>query len=1064
MSLPTHIGPYRVARLIAQGGVAAVYEVADAETGRSYAAKLLQAVDAGGPRFSREYRSLARIDHPGIVRVFRYGETPEGRPYLLMELLDGVPAQVRVKAVGRAGDTARTIEACRIAVATAEALQYLHDRQIVHRDVKSSNVMVLRDGTVKLLDFGTALVRRSRDHVTRQGEFVGTFAYASPEQITGQALDGRADLYSLGVLLFRMLTAKRPFDAEDPHTLARMHLKDPPPAPRTLVPSLSPVLEELVLHLLAKRPEQRPASAAAVAQRLRPFVAGTPPAHAANMRVSGRALQVRAGGEFVAALRPGTMLLFRGAPGSGRGRLVDAAADEAAQRGMRVVQYDAGEGGLRGVAAQLVGFSGELDPPGLEQSARAALRDPGPELLGAAIAARARVEPAGVLVAARAFHRCTPSQRAVLADVMRVSRDRGAPAILVATIGERAPLPADGAEVVEVPPLSPAETATLASESLGVSQVPPELVRKLHRLSGGLPVLVEAMLRGLPAGRATGVLAIPAELSAAAALRVAGLERIERRVAEVVAMAPGDTDARATAVAIDEDPAAVVAAVEGLVADGVLARHGAGWAFRVGLCAEAVRAATRAARRAVLVKRVADQASELLPSRSLAELLLEAGRPEDALRVGMAWAGSMAALGLHAEVTELLERLLRASGAARGHAALALMYAECLVETAPRGAEVDAAIEAAQEAATTPEARGEVALVAASLARARGDLSTERSTLGEAVGSIPSAPRAAAVRDRLAEAAMAMGDLADALEFATAASRDLPGARTRATLAAALAERGDIRAAEAEARAALAGATGGGSSAWRARAALAKALRAEGRLSEAHAALEGCLGAARSEAPAQRLAAVLLAMAEVDIDLFRVGLARERVQQALDALHGEVPARLEAQHAILQARLLAEAESYPLALMAIDAGLERASTRGQRAAAAFMRGVRGALVAFSGGGTGQADFEAARVELAEMGAFPAFATVAALQARVSGGSADPEALFAPLQGWMAIEPARVARLEYHLARVRRARRLGEPLSGPLTDAQHLFLEIRGWLAPPDAAALAVHPWARVLGM
>jgi tetratricopeptide (TPR) repeat protein len=827
---------------------------------------------------------------------------------------------------------------------------------------------------------------------------------------------------------------------------------------------LSSALEELVLHLLAKRPEQRPASAATVAERLRPFVAGTAPAHPANLRVLGRPVQVRAGGEFVAAPRPGAMLLFRGAPGSGRGRLVDAAADEAFQRGMRVIQYDAGEGGLRGLAAQLVGFSGELDPPGLEQTARAALRDPGPALLGAAIAARARVEPAGVLVAARALHRCTPVQREVLAEVLRVARDRGAPAILVGTIGESAPLPGPGAEIVEVPPLSPAETATLASQSLGVSQVPPELVRKLHRLSGGLPVLVEAMLRGLPAGRATGVLAIPAELSAAAALRVAGLERIERRVAELVAMAPGDTDAEHSARAIDEEPSAVLAAVEGLVADGVLARQGAGWAFRVGLCAEAVRAATRASRRAVLVKRLARMASELQPSRSLAEILLEAERPPEALAVGVAWAGGMVALGLHAEVAELLERLLRAPGTTARHATAALLYAECLAETAPRGAEVDAALAAARAAATTPEARGEVALIAARLARARGDVFSERFTLAEAVGTIPSPPRVAAARDRLAEAAMAMGDLADALEFAAAAARDLPGARTRATLAAALAERGDLRAADIEARAALSASTGGGSSAWRASAALAKSLRAEGRLSEAHDALERCLVAARSEAPAQRLAAVLLAMAEVDFDLFRVGQARERVQQAVDAVHGEVPPRLEAQHALLQARLLAEVESYPLALAAIDAGLERASTRGQRAAAALMLGVRGALVGFAGRGSGVADFEAARVELAEMGAFPAFATVASLQARVSGGSADPEALFGPLQGWMAIEPARVARLEFHLARVRRARRAGEPLTGPLTDAQHLYLEIRGWLSPLDAAALAVHPWARVLGM
>lgn len=250
---PDEIGPFKVVRAIARGGMAAVFEVLDRETDERYALKLLTQRGLARPRFDREYRALTRLDHPNIVRVYRFGFDVDKRPYLTMELLDGVAAQVHAKSSGRPGVPRRTAEVTRIVASVAEALDYLHQRDIVHRDLKSSNVMVLGDGRVKLLDFGTARLSGNSEEITRKGEFVGTFAYASPEQLQGKPVDARADIYSLGVLFYRLLTGKRPFEAESPHALAMLHIEQDPQPPRELAPGLPLELDELCLQMLADR-------------------------------------------------------------------------------------------------------------------------------------------------------------------------------------------------------------------------------------------------------------------------------------------------------------------------------------------------------------------------------------------------------------------------------------------------------------------------------------------------------------------------------------------------------------------------------------------------------------------------------------------------------------------------------------------------------------------------------------------------------------------------------------------------------------------------------------------
>ena len=161
-------------------------------------------------RFHLEFDILARLDHPGVLRVFEAGDI-DGRPYIVMEFLDGVE-------LGRAVETWKDIQPAErfqkardALVSVATALEYVHGQGLVHRDVTPSNVMLLRDGSVRLMDFG--VVKEPGADLTSVGEVVGTAAYIAPEQITGARVDARTDLYGLGAVLYLMLTGRRPFSA-----------------------------------------------------------------------------------------------------------------------------------------------------------------------------------------------------------------------------------------------------------------------------------------------------------------------------------------------------------------------------------------------------------------------------------------------------------------------------------------------------------------------------------------------------------------------------------------------------------------------------------------------------------------------------------------------------------------------------------------------------------------------------------------------------------------------------------------------------------------------------------
>jgi tetratricopeptide (TPR) repeat protein len=261
-------GRFEIERRAGQGGMGAVYLARDRRTGKPVAVKVLHAAGAAEERarFSREARLLAELSHPAIVRYIAHGVSSEGEPYLVLEWLDGHDLATHLQRRGRL-DVETSVA---IARQLAEALRVAHARKILHRDLKPSNVF-LRGGSpasVALLDFGLARGPGSFT-LTRTGAFVGTVEYMAPEQARGgRELGPTVDIYALGCLLFECLVGRPPFAAKHVSALIDKVLFEAPPRLHDVLPGASPALDDLLPRLLAKRPEERLASAEALLDEL----------------------------------------------------------------------------------------------------------------------------------------------------------------------------------------------------------------------------------------------------------------------------------------------------------------------------------------------------------------------------------------------------------------------------------------------------------------------------------------------------------------------------------------------------------------------------------------------------------------------------------------------------------------------------------------------------------------------------------------------------------------------------------------------------------------------------
>ena len=247
---------YELNHLIARGGMAEVYRAHDRLLDRPVALKVLfpeLSVDRSFvERFRREAQAAANLSHSNIVPVFDWGEDG-GTYFIVMEFVDGRPLSAILKTAGPLS-AERTAD---IGAHVAAALGYAHRHGVIHRDVKPGNVLITDDGQVKVTDFGIARAVNTEESLTQTGAVMGTATYFSPEQAEGMGVDARSDIYSLGVVLFEMVTGRPPFLGDTPVAVASKHVRDHPPAPRELNPAVPPTFEAVILKAMAKDPAFR---------------------------------------------------------------------------------------------------------------------------------------------------------------------------------------------------------------------------------------------------------------------------------------------------------------------------------------------------------------------------------------------------------------------------------------------------------------------------------------------------------------------------------------------------------------------------------------------------------------------------------------------------------------------------------------------------------------------------------------------------------------------------------------------------------------------------------------
>lgn len=248
-------GRYEITELIGEGGMAEVYKAHDVLDNKEVAVKILRKQFSGNEEFQRRFRNeskaIAVLSHPNIVKVYDMCFS-EKMQYIAMEYIDGITLKDYI-------DSERVLnwkDAVHFIIQILRALQMAHNRGIVHRDIKPQNIMLLTDGTIKVMDFGIAKFARE-ESMTATDQAIGTVHYISPEQARGDVTDEKSDIYSVGVMFYEMLTGQKPFDTDNPISIAVMHMQNVAQRPRDINPNIPSGLEEIIMHAMEKDAEVR---------------------------------------------------------------------------------------------------------------------------------------------------------------------------------------------------------------------------------------------------------------------------------------------------------------------------------------------------------------------------------------------------------------------------------------------------------------------------------------------------------------------------------------------------------------------------------------------------------------------------------------------------------------------------------------------------------------------------------------------------------------------------------------------------------------------------------------
>lgn len=626
------IGAWVVTGLLGRGGMATVYAARHAADGRSAALKLLHPGmhDAEALiRFRREFELLSRLRHPNLVQVYESGVYEEGsgqgQPWFSMELLQGEDLRGVVEA-GRG-----VAVAAGVLRQVASALEYIHAEGLIHRDLTPGNLMLLPDGAVKLMDFG--VVKDTGGDITSHGEFLGTAAYVAPEQILGQRIDRRTDLYSLGAVLYYLLTGQKPFQARTLQGLLDRQLRHPPVPPSARGP-VPPLLEDVCLRLLQKDPSARFPDATHLLALLDDRGPMGP------VPLAGRESEVQLLSERLRRLRGGRggVVLLSGSAGAGKARLCRVMVDMARRAGVLALRTHATPSdlplGAFGRLFDALAVAGLEAPRALAASFRGSGADRHAtfqsyrELLAAGAAGGPMVlvlEDVQLLDASSYELLCYLLRNTVILAAQPVlwliagvpgeeaeeaeeaeeeiwdGSDRAEPTggrgqVGAARGGWLADLDAQFRPTrLAVPPLSPEAVAELVGWLIGPHPAAGSLAKRIAAESGGNHSFVQEILRGLAdegvlvqeRGRwrlswserqvQRCALPIPSSVREALTGRLRGLRPEARQMAEILAVAAQEQPVAVLAAVGGVSEGEVLATLEDLAEQGIVRQEAGGW-------------------------------------------------------------------------------------------------------------------------------------------------------------------------------------------------------------------------------------------------------------------------------------------------------------------------------------------------------------------------------------------------------------------------------------------------------------------------------------------------------